>query len=55
MSSLHIHNYLLKCHIPLTPALMLSPVVICCGGHADHGHCAAPGQVFSAQEANYRR
>lgn len=23
--------------------------------HADNGHCAAPGQVLSAQEANYRR
>lgn len=25
-----------------------SPAVLCRRGHADHGHCAAPGQVFSA-------
>lgn len=29
--------------------------VLCCRGHAHHGHCAASGQVLSAQEANYRR
>ena len=40
---------------PSNPCSLASPAVIRCRGHADNGHCAAPGQVLSAQEANYRR
>lgn len=41
--------------LPLIPAVLLSLTVFRRRVHADHGHCAAPGQVLSAQEANYRR
>lgn len=54
-SSLHWHLFKKTTTVPLTPAASLSLSVLRCRGHADHGHCAAPGQVLSAQEANYRR
>lgn len=34
---------------------LLSVSVLCCRGHAHHGHRAASGQVLPVQEANYRR
>lgn len=40
--------------VPLISTVSLSLSVLCCRGHADHGYCAAPGQVLFAQEANYR-